>query len=122
MYWNNGDRYEGDFKNDKPEGKGIVYYKNGDRYEGDFKNGTSDGKGIYYHKNGDIYEGDYKNGKREGKGIYYYHNGDRQMGIVLMILWKEKEYSFIIMEIDMKVILKMAYMKEKKLKEKKYMI
>ena len=38
MYYNNGDRYEGDFKNDKREGKGIMYHNNGDRYEGDFKN------------------------------------------------------------------------------------
>ena len=26
MYWNDGDRYEGDFRNDKKEGKGIYYY------------------------------------------------------------------------------------------------
>ena len=46
----NGDRYEGDFKNDKPEGKGIIICKNGDKYEGDFKNGIPDGKGIMFNK------------------------------------------------------------------------
>ena len=35
------------------EGKGIMFYINGDRYEGDFKNDKPDGKGIYYFKNGD---------------------------------------------------------------------
>ena len=29
----NGDRYEGDYKNDKEEGKGIYYYNNSYRYE-----------------------------------------------------------------------------------------
>ena len=28
------------------EGKGIYYYNNGDRYEGDFKNDKREGKGI----------------------------------------------------------------------------
>ena len=31
--------YEGDNKNEKQEGKGIFYYNNGDKYEGNFKNG-----------------------------------------------------------------------------------
>ena len=29
--------YEGDFKDDKNEGEGILIYNNGDRYEGFFK-------------------------------------------------------------------------------------
>ena len=41
MYWNNGDRYEGDLKNDKKEGKGIYYYVNDELCEGDWKNGES---------------------------------------------------------------------------------
>ena len=28
-YFNNGERYEGDFKNDSLEGKGIIFYING---------------------------------------------------------------------------------------------
>ena len=38
MYWNNGDVYEGDWKNDKRKGEGITSKKNGDRYEGEWKN------------------------------------------------------------------------------------
>ena len=44
-----GNKYEGDFRNGKPEGKGIMYFKNGDRYEGDYKNGKPEGNGIMYH-------------------------------------------------------------------------
>ena len=40
MYYNNGDRYEGEWKNDKPEGKGIFYNNIGNIYEGYYKNGS----------------------------------------------------------------------------------
>ena len=44
MYINNGDIYEGDFKNDERNGKGIIYYNDDDIYEGEVKNGIRDGK------------------------------------------------------------------------------
>ena len=75
-----GDKYEGEWKNDKRDGKGIDIFHNGAKYEGDYKNGKFDGKGILIFPNGDRYEGDFKDDKQEGKGIYYYKNGDREMG------------------------------------------
>ena len=38
MYWNDGDKYEGEWKKGKREGRGIYYYKNGSRYEGIWNN------------------------------------------------------------------------------------
>jgi len=70
----------GNVINSKKEGKGIFYYNNGSRYEGDWKNDIKEGKGIFYYNNGDRYEGDWKNGIIEGKGIVYYNNGDREIG------------------------------------------
>ena len=61
-----------------------MYYKNGDRYEGEWKNDDREGKGILYYKNGDRYDGEWKNDKREGKGILYYNKDDyrdREEGI-----------------------------------------
>ena len=74
------DRYEGDFRNNKKEGKGIYYWNDGERYEGDVRNGKPEGKGVYFFANGNRYEGDFRNGKREGKGIFYFNSGDRMMG------------------------------------------
>ena len=38
-------KYEGDFKNGIPEGKGIIFDENGNKiYKGDYKNGKSDEK------------------------------------------------------------------------------
>ena len=79
-YFNNGDKYEGEWKKNNVDGKGIYYYDTGDIYKGEWKNNTEDGKGIYYYKNGDIFKGNYKNGKREGKGIFYYYEGNKFEG------------------------------------------
>ena len=39
-------RYVGQIVNGLREGKGIMYYTNGDRYEGYFRNDKPEGKGI----------------------------------------------------------------------------
>ena len=36
--YDNGDKYDGEWKNGKKEGKGIFYYNNGDKYEGIWNN------------------------------------------------------------------------------------
>ena len=56
---NDGDRYEGDYKNDNPEGKGIYYYKNGDREMGDYLNGKKIGKHVKLKMNGEIISNNY---------------------------------------------------------------
>ena len=43
MFYNNGDRYEGDYRKNKGEGKGIYYFLNGDRMMGDYYNDNAVG-------------------------------------------------------------------------------
>ena len=68
--------YEGEFVNDKIEGKGkIKFLKSGIEYEGTFINDNIEGYGKFKWINGDIYEGEVKNNKMHGNGVYYYKNG-----------------------------------------------
>ena len=74
--------YKGDFLNDSMHGFGkIIFLKEGHKYEGQFKNNRIEGWGILYWKNGDRYEGQVKNGKMHGKGKYYYKDGKIYEGI-----------------------------------------
>ncbi len=52
-------------------GLGIYIWSNGDKYEGDFKNGKPDGSGTKHYADKGRYLGEWKNGKREGMGIQY---------------------------------------------------
>jgi hypothetical protein len=41
------DIYEGELKNELRNGKGICYYKNGNKFDGEWKNNKRDGKDFY---------------------------------------------------------------------------
>ena len=53
-YYNNGDIYEGQWKNDKCEGKAIVYFNNGDRKMGDYSDGNQIGKHVTLSNSGNV--------------------------------------------------------------------
>ena len=84
FYWENGEKYTGEWKNDIREGKGIQFYNNGQNYDGEWKNDKREGRGILYYNNRideyDNYDGEWQNDKSEGKGILYYNNGDKYDG------------------------------------------
>lgn len=67
--------YTGSVKNDMAEGKGKARYtdktSNGETYEGDFRENKRDGKGKYIWPNGSYYIGGYKNNTYDGKGVYF---------------------------------------------------
>ena len=62
--------YNGNFKNDLFEGKGIMRYINGEIYEGEWK----ENEFIFGRKINDmyIYKGNFKNEKMNGNGIIEY--------------------------------------------------
>jgi len=43
--------YQGEFKSDKPNGKGTMDYGNGEKFVGNFKDGQEDGDGVLYKNN-----------------------------------------------------------------------
>ena len=74
-YKNDFERYEGQFKNNKKEGKGIIFYKNGKkRYEGDFHDDDITGRGKYFHENDYYSLANFIEGKRNGKGKIFDNN------------------------------------------------
>lgn len=34
IMYNNGSKFEGEWRKNKPNGEGIMFYENGDKYEG----------------------------------------------------------------------------------------
>ena len=55
--------------------KGKLILENGDQYEGMFKNGVLEGPGMCRYRDGSIYEGNFANGKKHGKGVYQSPDG-----------------------------------------------
>jgi len=63
MNFNNGDKYVGQWRNDKFNGFGILEKANGEKYEGNWKNNKMHGQGEYTFPNGKVKEGIWKDGK-----------------------------------------------------------
>ena len=69
-------KYEGNFKNDKKNGYGVLtYLKSKDKYEGEFKDNKITGYGYYIWENGHSFKGDFVDGKMNGKGLYKWPDG-----------------------------------------------
>ena len=69
-YYKNGNKkYEGEWKDSKPNGKGVLYNKNGKKqFDGEWMNGKPNGEGILYNEQ--EYEGEWEDGLFEiGNGV-----------------------------------------------------
>lgn len=44
-------------------------FKNGDRYEGEWKNDDMSGHGFYFWSSGDTFEGEFDCDRRDGDGV-----------------------------------------------------
>ena len=76
----NGDKYVGDFKDDKLHGKGTLIFFNGDKYVGEFKHSLFHGQGTYTYDNGDKYVGEWNDFKFHGQGTYTFASGIKDVG------------------------------------------
>lgn len=78
FYPNHKKFIEGEFKNNRKDGKWISYYETGIKWsEGFFKEGLDDGERISYYEDGKIrYKGYYKKGKMTGKWKFYDEKGN----------------------------------------------
>lgn len=71
-----GIKIVGEFVDDKVTGWELVYYPNGDKYEGSMVASIREGGGKYTYANGNCYEGMWKADKKNGSGVMMYANGD----------------------------------------------
>ncbi len=63
--------------NNKFQTFSVHTYDNGDRYEGEWKNGKKHGKGTMDYANGNKYTGIWVNDNRAGQGVFTWTNGNR---------------------------------------------
>lgn len=61
--YSDGSRYEGEFWDGYPEGKGKCFYTSGDRYVGGWHNHSPHGTGIMYFANGKILSAEWDHGQ-----------------------------------------------------------
>lgn len=77
--------YKGSFRAGRKHGRGVKTWPTGDRYEGDFIDDRKDGVGTYVWGPrsawaGEKYAGNYRNDRRHGFGVYEWPGGDRYSG------------------------------------------
>ncbi|KPI83663.1 putative protein kinase [Leptomonas seymouri] len=68
--------YQGEFKRNEKEGRGVQTNADGDVYEGEFANGKPNGRGTYLWSDGSRYIGMFKDGVKHGDGCEWLANGD----------------------------------------------
>ena len=71
-----GDRFVGEYKNGKLNGKGKMFAEDGSTYVGEFKDGKFSGKGVFEFSFDQRYEGDFKDGNQHGCGVTQFPSGD----------------------------------------------
>jgi len=76
-----GDKYVGEFKDDKYHGNGTYTWADGNKYVGEHKDGKRHGNGTHTLTTGASYVGEYKDGHWHGKGTYTNSNGETLSGI-----------------------------------------
>ena len=72
--WQNGRVYIGEFKNGLRDGIGM-HEINGNKYEGEWKEDNINGQGKYTFADGKSYEGEFKNNKFHGQGKFTLADG-----------------------------------------------
>ena len=78
--WDEGDIYEGEFKNNIKEGIGTYRWEDGATYRGYFKNNQLNGYGYMIFANGNSYLGEFNDGYLSGWGKFTWEDGKCYIG------------------------------------------
>ena len=78
--YDDGGKYEGEWKDNKKHGQGTYNWPSGSSYVGNWKDDKKHGQGTYTYQSGASYVGEYKDGKKHGRGTYTYPDGSIYVG------------------------------------------
>ena len=76
----NGEKYVGEFRDEKYHGQGTYTFPSGEKYVGEYRDGKHHGQGTHTFPNGQIYVGEHRDGKRSGQGTHTLPNGEKYVG------------------------------------------
>ena len=76
-----GDRYEGEYNENRITGIGVFYYSTGDRYEGQLVDGRAKGKGTWYYTDGSRHVGKWRDHQPHGEGTRYQTDKSYYIGV-----------------------------------------
>ena len=82
-YFPNGDKYIGEWKNNKMHGKGALHFKNGDSFYGEFINGEQKKGGLSLSSSGISFQGEFINNLPSYGTLSFNsgrHDGDKYIG------------------------------------------
>jgi len=89
--FDNGDVYEGGFKDGLKHGRGKLVTRNNRSYEGDWERDKPHGFGINTFPNGKVYSGNFSKGRPVGDGKWTYSDGRTYYGTWINGEFKNKE-------------------------------
>jgi hypothetical protein len=75
-----GDVYDGNWKDGKQHGHGVFVTLDGDIYNGGWNEGLYHGYGVFVWSAGKVYRGDYVNGERHGRAVMTWPYGANYQG------------------------------------------
>jgi len=55
----------------------VQTWPDGAKYEGEWQQNKANGRGKFWHADGDVYEGEWEQDKANGYGVYVHINGAR---------------------------------------------
>ena len=78
--WPDGEKYVGEYKDNKKNGKGTYTWPDGRKYVGEWKDNKRNGQGTNTWPDGQKYVGEWKDDKRHGQGTATFSDGEKWRG------------------------------------------
>jgi S1-C subfamily serine protease len=75
-----GNKYVGEFRDDKYNGQGTYTFADGNKYVGEFRDDKYNGQGTFTFADGHKYVGEFRDGKRNGQGTFTFADGHKYVG------------------------------------------